>query len=254
MMTDRTGQVVWKAEYLPFGEPVSINEDVDGDGVKVTNNLRFPGQYYDTESGLHYNMARNYQSMTGRYVEADPVGIDWGQGAVDLGDGINHLYRYVSNNPLRFADPLGSYDEEVHERKTYEWSDHVFREKWTSQEYRVADVAKTIAEADQSMDKNFWTRPENFITGTWRHFRDRLAVYGDLHRTVENCDYKRFGQQLHSLQDAYAHAGFSWPWTLGHLFAGTAPDHYDEYSSRDIHMEADTKGWLSELARKCQCQ
>jgi len=32
MMTDQTGQVVWKAEYLPFGEPVSINEDADGDG------------------------------------------------------------------------------------------------------------------------------------------------------------------------------------------------------------------------------
>ncbi|RMK76117.1 hypothetical protein IPC84_28670, partial [Pseudomonas aeruginosa] len=37
-------------------------------------NLRFPGQYYDAESGLHYNYFRDYDPETGRYVESDPIG------------------------------------------------------------------------------------------------------------------------------------------------------------------------------------
>ncbi len=97
MMTDSTGKVVWKAESLPFGETVSVNEDVDGDGVKVINNLRFPGQYADAETGLHYNYFRNYDPQIGRYITSDPIG---------LRDGVN-TYAYVSSNPLRFVDLLG---------------------------------------------------------------------------------------------------------------------------------------------------
>jgi len=97
MMTDSTGKVVWKAESLPFGETVSVNEDVDGDGVKVINNLRFPGQYADAETGLHYNLARDYQPIIGRYIQSDPIGL-WG--------GLN-TYSYATSNPCRRFDPLG---------------------------------------------------------------------------------------------------------------------------------------------------
>ena len=59
--------------------------------------MRFPGQYYDAETGLHYNRNRYYDPTTGRYISADPIG--------QLG-GIN-LYRYAANNPLPFIDPDG---------------------------------------------------------------------------------------------------------------------------------------------------
>ncbi|MDF5946520.1 RHS repeat-associated core domain-containing protein [Pseudomonas aeruginosa] len=36
--------------------------------------MRFPGQFYDAESGLHYNYFRDYDPETGRYVESDPIG------------------------------------------------------------------------------------------------------------------------------------------------------------------------------------
>jgi RHS repeat-associated protein len=63
----------------------------------VTNNFRFPGQYYDEESGLHYNWHRYYDPRTGKYMTADPIG---------LSEEVN-LYTYVKNNPNRFIDPQG---------------------------------------------------------------------------------------------------------------------------------------------------
>ena len=87
---------MWKAEHAAYGQ-TTPDEDPDVDGTKVTFNLRFPGQYYDAETGLHYNYFRYYDPDTGRYITEDPIGL--------LG-GIN-LYVYVLNNPLIYQDYLG---------------------------------------------------------------------------------------------------------------------------------------------------
>ena len=63
----------------------------------VQNPFRFPGQYYDQETGLHYNWNRYYDPKTGRYLTPDPIG---------LRDAIN-LFVYVTNNPPRYSDPAG---------------------------------------------------------------------------------------------------------------------------------------------------
>ena len=89
-MTDASGTVVWAADYKPFGE-VNITTNT------ITNNLRFPGQYYDAETGLHYNRYRDYNPALDRYIEWDPIGLK--------GNDLN-LYAYV-RNPLRFIDPWG---------------------------------------------------------------------------------------------------------------------------------------------------
>jgi len=89
-LTDSTGAPVWAADYLPFGQAdVRIST--------VENNLRFPGQYFDKETGLHYNWHRYYDPGTGRYLTPDPIGLNGGM----------NLYSYSYQNPINYIDPLG---------------------------------------------------------------------------------------------------------------------------------------------------
>jgi len=93
--------VVWNWPLVGevFGKDQPI-EDPDGDGASLTFNLRFPGQTYDSASGLNYNYFRDYDASSGRYVESDPMGL--------LG-GINS-YGYSSSAPLTTFDPLGLFN------------------------------------------------------------------------------------------------------------------------------------------------
>jgi RHS repeat-associated protein len=59
--------------------------------------LRFPGQYYLPETGLYYNYFRDYDPVTWRYLESDPIGI-WGGYST---------YAYVLDNPLMLVDLRG---------------------------------------------------------------------------------------------------------------------------------------------------
>lgn len=95
---NQAGTVVWKWESDAFGS-TPANEDPDGDGMLTTINLRFPGQYYDKESGLHYNHHRYYDPRLGRYLSPDPIGVAGG----------NNLYAYVDGNPMSKVDPTGEF-------------------------------------------------------------------------------------------------------------------------------------------------
>ena len=74
----------------PFGEVSILTEEIE-------NPLRFPGQYFDAETGLHYNYFRDYDPSTGRYIESDPIGLDGGL----------NTYLYAESNPLLLVDPYG---------------------------------------------------------------------------------------------------------------------------------------------------
>jgi RHS repeat-associated protein len=90
VITDRDRRIVWKGAQKPFGETEAIIDLVD-------NPLRFPGQCYDAETGLHYNYFRDYDPKIGRYVQSDPVGI-W--------DDLN-TYNYVFSSPVQAFDIFG---------------------------------------------------------------------------------------------------------------------------------------------------
>ena len=99
MISSQAGATVWRWDQAePFGNSVP-NSDADGDGIAFEFPMRFPGQYFDRETGLAYNAMRDYDSSIGRYVESDSTG---------LRAGLN-TYLYVNGNPLVAIDELGLY-------------------------------------------------------------------------------------------------------------------------------------------------
>ncbi len=107
-MTDSTGAVVWAADYKPFGEAtVTVST--------ITNNLRFPGQYYDVETGLNYNYYRDYNPVIGRYLESDPLLLPFIHNRATyfvpstfvMTPGRLHDYLYVGNSPMNRIDLKG---------------------------------------------------------------------------------------------------------------------------------------------------
>jgi RHS repeat-associated protein len=103
------GQVAWQWAYSAFGEEkptiaknrfanADLNQSFGSTTVPaVTFNLRYPGQYFDQESGLHYNYHRSYSAATGRYTQSDPIGLDGGW----------NRFGYANAAPTMFTDPKG---------------------------------------------------------------------------------------------------------------------------------------------------
>ncbi|CAM3431004.1 hypothetical protein ACAN107058_04465 [Paracidovorax anthurii] len=118
-LTDEAGRIVWAASYKVWGETRalqvlrtgtddtavftqaerSLTLAAQGDIQAlsfVEQPLRFQGQYFDGETGLHYNRFRYYDPVTGRFVHQDPIGLEGGA----------NLFRY-GPNPIIWIDPLG---------------------------------------------------------------------------------------------------------------------------------------------------
>lgn len=138
-VTDKKGRRIWSAYYAPFGK-AKVNNDPDHDGQPFTLNLRLPGQYEDSETATYYNMYRDYDPQTGRYLQSDPLGVQAGL----------NTYAYVKNDPLNRVDPLGLYDKIVHYDMTY------FLAVVAGLD---AETAKTLATATQYIDDSPVTRP-----------------------------------------------------------------------------------------------
>ena len=90
-LTDSTGAVARAYAYDAYGQ---IADEVG----TLANPYAYTGREFDAESGLYFYRARYYDSAAGRFTQEDPIGFQ--------GQDVN-LYRYVFNNPVKFADPLG---------------------------------------------------------------------------------------------------------------------------------------------------
>ncbi|NKQ56990.1 type IV secretion protein Rhs [Amycolatopsis sp. K13G38] len=89
-LVDAQGRLAWSARRALWGRVVPVP------GAPATTPLRFPGQYADAESGLHYNVFRYYDPAAARYVSQDPLGLEGGPNPV----------AYVAD-PFAEYDPLG---------------------------------------------------------------------------------------------------------------------------------------------------
>jgi RHS repeat-associated protein len=90
-----TNIIVWRWDSDPFGNGAAV-QNPQGT-VTVTYNMRFPGQYYMAETGLNQNWNRDYDPLTDKYIESDPLGLIAGLGT----------YTYVGGDPISFLDPHG---------------------------------------------------------------------------------------------------------------------------------------------------
>jgi RHS repeat-associated protein len=96
-LTGSLGDTLYECQYNAYGQIINETYHQDDTQTLPDNPLRFQGQYYDEETGLHYNLNRYYDPFTGRYITQDPLGI--------LG-GLNS-YQYVNGDPINWIDPLG---------------------------------------------------------------------------------------------------------------------------------------------------
>ncbi|GAU05324.1 Rhs family protein [Burkholderia stabilis] len=94
-LVDDAGKVVWLGRYRAWGGEKRVWRETP-ERNEVSNPIRFPGQYCDEETGLHYNRHRYYDPGSGRFISKDPIG---------LAGGIN-VYQYAPN-PISWIDPLG---------------------------------------------------------------------------------------------------------------------------------------------------
>ncbi|MDR6672827.1 RHS repeat-associated core domain-containing protein [Xanthomonas sp. 1678] len=91
-------KAVWKWDLM--GESFGVsppNEDPDMDGAGFSLDMRYPGQLYDSASGLNQNAFRDYDPVSGRYIQSDPIGLDGGIST----------FSYAGSQPFSAADPFG---------------------------------------------------------------------------------------------------------------------------------------------------
>jgi len=108
-LTQADGQTAWQWAYSAYGDEaptLGANRFTDATTTPTTGstsippvrfNLRYPGQYFDEETGLHYNYFRSYDPKTGRYTQGDPIGLEGGW----------NRFAYVGGNALSRVDPDG---------------------------------------------------------------------------------------------------------------------------------------------------
>lgn len=133
-LVDTRGALAWHEHTTVWGAPLG------GRSTGASTPLRFPGQYHDAETGLHYNFHRYYDPVTARYASADPLGLVPSP----------NPYAYV-DNPTGAIDPLG-----LMQCKTAN-----ALKDWQSQRYQIGDQTflldrKGMAHILERHSPEFW--------------------------------------------------------------------------------------------------
>lgn len=97
-LTDYQGKPVQRYNYTAYGKTRIEKTNQDQQAKLVQNIYAYTSREWEQETGDYYYRARFYDPKSGRFLSEDPIGLSGGD---------DNLYRYVSNNPIKFNDPLG---------------------------------------------------------------------------------------------------------------------------------------------------
>lgn len=239
-LTTTSGAIVWSATFDAFGKTT-----VD-DGSTITNNLRYPGQYFDNETGLHYNYFRFYDMESGLFLTSDPIGFN--------GNDVN-LYRYVWNNPVNWFDQFGlAGDGQTAWRIEWEdWNKNFLENNTCYGEGCLyipqppslkpppkghSDFAGSDRFDFTSEDKGS-TAPIPILGDPERHFRSWQESYIDVQIAVDKGDKDEFSRAMHRFQDFYFHYAKGYRWDPSKFEFGHAPDVV--FFNND--PDSDTQAW-----------
>jgi RHS repeat-associated protein len=184
----------------------------------------------DTETGLDYFGIRYYSSFQGRFTASDLAGPDL------MNPQTLNRYQYCLNNPMRYIDRQGLYEEDVHRDLTFALA--------LAAGFNTHS-AHAIASANQYVDDNPATTPMGMTP--WGDNMKKRELY---HFTTENRrnelwssfeasgSLQDLGSFFHAQQDSFSHAGFGARW--GHASAGHAPDKTYNDPGKADNMAYDT--------------
>ena len=127
-MTDSSGNVVWRADYKPFGEEQSVTQNPE-------NVMKFVGKEKDKETGLYYFGARYMKAEIGRFTSPDPVGtVEPRTSKTNYKMLTNpqrlNRYAYALNNPYKYLDPNGKEPMSLDGRMYYGKWEHYGEREW----------------------------------------------------------------------------------------------------------------------------
>ncbi|NHC03900.1 RHS repeat protein, partial [Acinetobacter sp. 187] len=136
-LSNELGECVWSIRQSTWGRAEEISQSNPDNPFEHTE-IRFQGQYYDEETGLHYNRYRYYEPYSARYISKDPIGL---QG------GLNNS-TYVSD-PNQWVDPLGLSDKKVYPDPA---------------KLRAENIALQQEEFDRLKSQNTYTKVNNGLS------------------------------------------------------------------------------------------
>jgi RHS repeat-associated protein len=190
-IVDAGGRTVWSATYDSFGRiQVQVSE--------IENNLRFPGQYYDQETGLHYNFHRYYEPGVGRYMTED---------LIDLRDGLNRFF-YANANPQVIIDPFGLFSD--HGTLSTEAFNTENCDKLASDAMTWTNLVDWLKDSQDPQNAH-WHAMRNDDTESVEEAEKGTDQYID--EQLSKCNAEGLGRALHAEQDKWAagHRGYQ-PW------------------------------------------
>ena len=207
-VTDEQGELAWAGEYSAWGK---VRPDTARAlEARIEQPLRYPGQYADDSTGLHYNTFRYYDPDVGRFISQDPIGLVGGE----------NLYAYAPN-PTRWVDPWGWCGSTANQAgkaldegaakvtvKSRAEAEKLFMERYLGQDYR--NMTGESGPSTKSIME--WLTGRSTKNGTyhWDDIMDPANPGRVMGHGPNNVDGAMPHLQIHELGGKVIHIFFPW--------------------------------------------